>query len=81
MGGPVTVTHHEVTGYFMTIPETVQLIIQAGAMGACGEIFILEMGTPARIADMARDLIRLSGKDTEKDIRIVFTELRRGEPL
>ncbi|NPU86201.1 MAG: polysaccharide biosynthesis protein [Syntrophaceae bacterium] len=80
-GGPVTVTHPDVTRFFMTIPEAAQLIIQAGAMGEGGEIYILKMGTPVRIIDMARDLIRLSGKEPDRDVQIVFTGLRDGEKL
>jgi FlaA1/EpsC-like NDP-sugar epimerase len=80
-GGPVTVTHPEVNRYFMTIPEAAQMILQAGAMGEGGEVFILRMGTPVKIADMARDLIRLSGKEPDVDIKIIYTGLRDGEKL
>ena len=80
-GGPVTVTHPEVNRFFMTIPEAAQMILQAGTMGEGGEIFILRMGTPVRIDDMARDMIRLSGKEPDVDIKIVYTGLRDGEKL
>jgi FlaA1/EpsC-like NDP-sugar epimerase len=80
-GQPVTVTHREMTRYFMTIPEASQLVLQAGAIGSGGEIFVLDMGKPVRILDLAEDMIRLSGLTPYDDVDIVFTGIRSGEKL
>lgn len=80
-GGPITLTHREITRFFMTIPEAAQLVLQAGGFAMGGEIFVLDMGKPVRIYDLACDLIRLSGLEPEKDIKIKITGLRPGEKL
>jgi FlaA1/EpsC-like NDP-sugar epimerase len=80
-GGPVTVTHPEISRHFMTIPEACELILEAGFMGKSGEIYFFDMGEPVRISDMAGKMIRLSGLEPGKDIEIAYTGLRPGEKL
>jgi FlaA1/EpsC-like NDP-sugar epimerase len=80
-GGPVTVTHPEMTRYFMTIPEAASLVIQAGAIGGRGEVYVLDMGEPVKIVDLARSMVRLSGKEPDRDVQIRFVGVRPGEKL
>jgi FlaA1/EpsC-like NDP-sugar epimerase len=79
-GGPVTVTHPEITRYFMTIPEAARLVVQAGALGDMGQVLVLDMGEPVKIVELAKTMIRMSGKD-EREVRIEFSGLRPGEKL
>ncbi|MGZ4078944.1 MAG: UDP-N-acetylglucosamine 4,6-dehydratase family protein, partial [Bacteroidia bacterium] len=80
-GGPITITHPDITRFFMTIPEACQLVLEAGAMGKGGEIFIFDMGKSVKIVDLAKKMIKLSGLTLDKDIRIEYTGLRPGEKL
>lgn len=80
-GGPITITHPDMNRYFMTIPEAVQLVIQAGAIGSHGDVLVLDMGEPVRIVDLAKELIRLSGLEEGQDIEIIYTGLRPGEKV
>ena len=80
-GGPITITDPEMTRYFMTIPEAAQLVMQAAALGQRGDVFVLDMGEPVKIVDLARDLVHLSGYQVGRDIQLEFTGLRPGEKL
>ena len=80
-GGPVTVTHKEITRYFMSIPEACQLIMYAGAIGMGGELYVLDMGKPLKIVDLAKNMIQLSGLEPDIDIKIEYTGLRKGEKM
>jgi FlaA1/EpsC-like NDP-sugar epimerase len=81
MGGPVTVTHPDMERYFMTMSEATYLVLQASALGQNGEVFVLDMGEPIAIADLARDMIELSGRQVDEDIKIVYSGMRPGERL